>query len=123
MTNSSVSDCSAGQPITDEVPSWPGVEAGTGQPRRVRVQLGSASLGHLHGDRAHTSASRKQVWHELHEQGRIDYHPVFPGKPGYAARRIENRGRRGRRDRPDSAQLRSGGRAPWSAGALVSPVP
>ena len=26
----------------------------------------------------------------MHEQGRIDYHPVFPGKPGYAARRIEN---------------------------------
>jgi hypothetical protein len=25
---------------------------------------------------------------ELHDQGRIDYHPVFPGKPGYAARRI-----------------------------------
>jgi len=28
----------------------------------------------------------------LHEQGRIDYHPVFPGKPGYAARRIETEG-------------------------------
>ena len=31
----------------------------------------------------------KAVWHELYEQGRIGYHPVFPGKPGYAARRIE----------------------------------
>ena len=29
------------------------------------------------------------MWKELHDQGRIDYHPVFPGKPGYAARRIE----------------------------------
>jgi hypothetical protein len=29
------------------------------------------------------------VWAELFEQGRIDYHPVFPGKPGYASRRIE----------------------------------
>jgi hypothetical protein len=28
-------------------------------------------------------------WHELHEAGRIDYHPVFPGKPGFGARRIE----------------------------------
>jgi hypothetical protein len=25
----------------------------------------------------------------LFEQGRIDYHPVFPGKPGFGARRIE----------------------------------
>ena len=24
------------------------------------------------------------------EQGRIDYHPVFPGKPGFGARRIES---------------------------------
>jgi len=29
------------------------------------------------------------VWHELHDAGRIDYHPVFPGKPGYASRVIE----------------------------------
>ena len=32
----------------------------------------------------------KQVWQELFEQGRIDYHPVFPGKPGYASRLIES---------------------------------
>ena len=32
----------------------------------------------------------KAVWHELYEQGRIDYHPVFPGKPGFAARSIES---------------------------------
>ena len=29
------------------------------------------------------------MWRELFDAGRIDYHPVFPGKPGYAARRIE----------------------------------
>ncbi len=29
------------------------------------------------------------MWKQLHAEGRIDYHPVFPGKPGYAARRIE----------------------------------
>ncbi|MDQ4041455.1 MAG: MBL fold metallo-hydrolase, partial [Actinomycetota bacterium] len=28
--------------------------------------------------------------HELFDAGRIDYHPVFPGKPGYAARRIDS---------------------------------
>ena len=31
----------------------------------------------------------KEVWKELFDLGRIDYHPVFPGKPGYASRRIE----------------------------------
>ena len=31
----------------------------------------------------------KEVWHELFDQGRIDYHPVFPGKPGYGSRTIE----------------------------------
>ena len=30
----------------------------------------------------------KQVWHELFDAGRIDYHPVFPGKPGFGARAI-----------------------------------
>jgi hypothetical protein len=29
------------------------------------------------------------VWTALFDQRRIDYHPVFPGKPGFAARRIE----------------------------------
>ena len=36
-----------------------------------------------------TAAFRKEVWQELFDAGRIDYHPVFPGKPGYASRRIE----------------------------------
>ena len=26
---------------------------------------------------------------ELFDAGRIDYHPVFPGRPGFGARRIE----------------------------------
>ena len=32
----------------------------------------------------------KAVWQELFEAGRITYHPVFPGKPGFAARAIED---------------------------------
>ena len=28
----------------------------------------------------------------MFEQGRIDYHPVFPGRPGFGARRIETEG-------------------------------
>jgi hypothetical protein len=34
----------------------------------------------------------KDVWAELYEHGRIDYHPVFPGRPGFASRRIESAG-------------------------------
>ena len=30
------------------------------------------------------------MWQELFDAGRIDHHPVFPGKPGYASRRIES---------------------------------
>ena len=30
------------------------------------------------------------MWHELHAAGRIGYHPVFPGQPGFGARRIES---------------------------------
>jgi len=30
----------------------------------------------------------KQVWADLFKQGRVVHHPVFPDKPGPAARRI-----------------------------------
>jgi hypothetical protein len=52
--------------------------------------VGRREIGHLHGDRAAHFGFPKEVWHALHEQGRIDYHPVFPGKPGFGARRIES---------------------------------
>ena len=35
------------------------------------------------------SRSPRTVWDELHAAGRITEHPVFPGKRGPAARRIE----------------------------------
>jgi hypothetical protein len=44
----------------------------------------------LHGDRVAHFGFPKDVWQALFDQGRIDYHPVFPGKPGFGARRIEN---------------------------------
>ena len=47
-------------------------------------------IGHLHGDHVLHIGFPKAVWHELHAAGRIDYHPVFPGKPGFGARRIES---------------------------------
>src|SRR5919106_2983338 len=80
----------ASELITEEVSSWPGVEAGTGTRGEFGFRLGRREIGHLHGDRAAHFGFPKEVWHELYEQKRIDYHPVFPGKPGYAARGIED---------------------------------
>jgi hypothetical protein len=78
------------QRIIEEATSWPGVEAAPGQRGELSITLGRRELGHLHGDHALHIGFPKAVWNELYEQGRIDYHPVFPGKPGYAARRIES---------------------------------
>ena len=75
--------------ITQEVTSWPGIEAGPGDRGEFSFRLGRREIGHLHGDHALHTGFPKDVWRKLHEAGRIDYHPVFPGKPGYAARRIE----------------------------------
>lgn len=75
--------------ITDEVTSWPGVEAGPGRRGEFAFTVGRKPLGHLHGDRSAHFSFPKPVWHELHDAGRITEHPVFPGKVGPAARRIE----------------------------------
>src|SRR3954462_10806637 len=80
----------ASEHITDEVTSWPGVEAGFGTRGEWAFRLGRRELGPLHGDRVFHGGFPQQVWHELYAAGRIDYHPVFPGKPGHAARRIES---------------------------------
>ena len=79
----------ASQQITEEVTSWPGVEAGYGERSEFAFRLGRREIGHLHGDRVMHSGFPKAVWHKLYDEGRIDYHPVFPGKPGYASRKIE----------------------------------
>ena len=78
----------ASERITEEVTSWPGVEAGPGRRGEFAFTVGRRELGHLHGDHAAHFGFPKDVWAALYEQGRIDYHPVFPGKPGFAARRI-----------------------------------
>jgi len=74
--------------ITDEVTSWPGVEAGPGRRGEFAFRIGRKEIGHLHGDHAAHFSFPKQVWAELREQGRITEHPVFPGRQGPAARRI-----------------------------------
>jgi hypothetical protein len=78
----------ASQQITDEVTSWPGVEAGPGRRGEFAFRVGRRELGHLHGDHAAHFAFPKQVWAELFAQGRVVHHPVFPGREGPAARRI-----------------------------------
>jgi hypothetical protein len=76
--------------ITEEVTSWPGVEAGPGRRGEFAFTIGGREIGHLHGDHAAHFGFPKKVWAELKEQGRIQDHPVFPGKEGPGARRIEN---------------------------------
>jgi hypothetical protein len=80
----------ASERITEEVTSWPGVEAGPGRRGEFSFRLGRREIGHLHGDRAAHFSFPKQVWAELREQGRIVPHPVFPDSVGPAARGIED---------------------------------
>ena len=79
----------ASQQITDEVGSWPGVEAGPGPRGEFGFRVGGRELGHLHGDSVAHFSFPKEVGLELRAEGRVVDHPVFPGKPGFAARRIE----------------------------------
>src|SRR5437867_2122522 len=78
----------ASEQITNEVTSWPGVEAGPGKRGEFAFKVGSREIGHLHGDRAAHFSFPKDVWAELKEQGRITYHPIFPSSVGPASRRI-----------------------------------
>jgi Family of unknown function (DUF5519) len=80
----------ASEYIGEQVTAWPGVTAGPGDRGSFSIKLGKRELGHLHGDYVLHLGFPKAIWHELHDAGRIDYHPVFPGKPGYAARQIES---------------------------------
>ena len=79
---------SPSQQITSEVTSWPGVTAGHGSRGEFAFKVGRKEIGHLHGDRVLHSGFPKAVWQELYDTGRIDYHPVFPGKPGWGSRQI-----------------------------------
>jgi hypothetical protein len=56
--------------ITEEVTSWPGVEAGPGRRGEFAFTIGGREIGHLHGDHAAHFGFPKRVWAELKEQGR-----------------------------------------------------
>jgi len=80
----------ASEQITDEVTAWPGVTAGPGRRGEFAFTVGRRDIGHLHGDRVAHFGFPKDVWQGLFDEGRIDYHPVFPGRPGFGARAIED---------------------------------
>src|SRR5256885_1439133 len=76
--------------ITDEVTSWPGVEAGPGRRGEFAFRLGRREIGHLHGDHAAHFSFPKAIWADLYASGRVAHPPVFRDKEGPAARRIAN---------------------------------
>jgi hypothetical protein len=78
-----------GQQITDAVKSWPGVQAGPGRRGEFAFTVGGREIGHLHGDRAAHFGFPREIGTKLKAEGRVTDHPVFPGKPGPASRRIE----------------------------------
>ena len=80
----------ASERITEEVAAWPGVEAGPGSRGEFAFRLGRKELGHLHGDYVAHFFFPKELGLSLREQGRVVDHPVFPGKPGPAARAIKS---------------------------------
>lgn len=79
----------ASEQITAEVTSWPGVEAGPGRRGEFSFKVGRREIGHLHGDHAAHFMFPSKLGADLKGQGRVVDHPVFPGKQGPAARRIE----------------------------------
>ena len=80
----------AGERIAKQVTAWPGITAGLGSRGELGFKVGGREIGHLHGDRVAHFGFPKDVWHALFAEGRIDYHPVFPGRPGFGARGIES---------------------------------
>jgi hypothetical protein len=80
----------ASQRITEEVTAWPGVSAAPGSRGEFAFKVSGREIGHLHGDHAAHFLFPREVWRDLKEQGRIDYHPVFPGKPGWGSRAIKD---------------------------------
>jgi Family of unknown function (DUF5519) len=84
-----MSEQRASERITEEVTSWPGVVASPGRRGEFAFKVGSREIGHLHGEQAAHFGFPKTVWNELFEEGRIDCHPIFPGREGLGARKME----------------------------------
>ncbi len=80
----------ASEQITEEVTSWPGVEAGMGSRGEFGFRVGRREIGHLHGDRVAHFGFPRAVWAQLMEEGRVTRHPI--DKPGWAARALVDDG-------------------------------
>ena len=80
----------ASERIIEEVTAWPGVTAAPGRRGELAFRVEGREIGHIHGDRAAHFGFPEDVWATLREQGRIDEHPVFPGRRGPASRRIRD---------------------------------
>lgn len=79
-----------GQQISDEVRSWPGIEAGPGRRGEFAFKFSGREIGHLHGDRSAHFSFPPEVWSRLKAEGRIAEHPVFPGRVGPASRQLRD---------------------------------
>jgi hypothetical protein len=80
----------ASERITEEVTSWPGVEAGPGSRGEFGFRVEGHEIGHLHGDHAAHFGFPREIGAELREQGRVGPHPVNRHSTKMAARRIES---------------------------------
>src|SRR4051794_6797639 len=80
---------SPSQRITEEVNSWDGVQSGYGKRGEFGFSVDGHEVGHLHGDHAAHFSFGREIGTALKEQGRVVDHPVFPGRAGPAARRID----------------------------------
>jgi len=80
----------ASERIVQTVSTWPGVEVERGEIGELGFRVGRREIGHLHGDHAAHFSFPRPLWDELHRDGRIVHHPVFPGRRGPAARRIRD---------------------------------
>jgi hypothetical protein len=89
-TTESSTTTSPSEEITAAVTSWEGVSAGPGKRGEFAFRLGRREIGHLHGDHAAHFFFPPETWRQLHGEGRIAAHPVFPDREGPAARRIED---------------------------------
>jgi hypothetical protein len=80
----------ASELITEEVTSWPGVEAGPGSRGEFGFRVGGHEIGHLHGDHAAHFGFPREIGAELRERGRVGPHPVNRHSTKMAARQIES---------------------------------
>ena len=79
----------ASEQITEEVTSWPGVEAGPARAASTPSRSAGARSAICTATTRRTSRSPARL-ERAPRAGRIVDHPVFPGKVGPAARRIRD---------------------------------